>query len=253
MSTPENTAFVLVPGSFSPTTFYEKVVPLLQSHGYAVHPTALQSAGERPQGPATFQEDASFIHSTILKLVEQDKDVILAMNSYGGFPGTEASKGLSKAEREKEGKKGGIVALVYLASFIPPVGMSLRASLGDNLPDSIKNAGDYMKLDYDEDWKNIFSDLLEAEAKHYMNLMPNHSTVSFSGELTYPGYKFIPVTYLLTENDKIIPVESQREMIAFARGEGVDVKVVKTDSGHCPMLSIPARTVEVLIGAAKGV
>jgi hypothetical protein len=140
MSTPNNTAFVLVPGSFSPTTFYEKVTLLLQNHGYAVHPTALQSAGERPHGPATFQEDASFIHSAILTLVEQGKDVVLAMNSYGGFPGTEASKGLSKAEREKKGKKGGIVVLVYLASFIPPVGMSLRASMGDNSPDSIKNA-----------------------------------------------------------------------------------------------------------------
>ncbi|KAL5329765.1 hypothetical protein ACEPPN_003283 [Leptodophora sp. 'Broadleaf-Isolate-01'] len=125
--------------------------------------------------------------------------------------------------------------------------------MGDNLPDSVKNVGNYMKLNYDEDWKNIFSDLPETEAKHYMNQMANRSTVSFSGELTYPGYKFIPVTYLLTENDKIIPAESQREMIAFARGEGVEVKVVETDSGHCPMLSIPEKTVEVLIGAAKGV
>lgn len=110
-----------------------------------------------------------------------------------------------------------------------------------------------MQLNYVEDWKNIFSDLPEAEAKHYMSQMPNHSTVSFFGELTYPGYKYIPVTYLLTENDKIIPVESQREMIAFARGEGVSVDVVETDAGHCPMLSIPEKTVSVLIQAAKGV
>lgn len=31
------------------------------------------------------------------------------------------------------------MALAYLASFIPPVGISLRASMGDNLPDSVKN------------------------------------------------------------------------------------------------------------------
>jgi pimeloyl-ACP methyl ester carboxylesterase len=110
-----------------------------------------------------------------------------------------------------------------------------------------------MYLDHTSDWKTIFSDLPEAEAKHYMSLMPSHSTISFSGELTYPGYKFIPVTYLLTENDRIIPVESQREMIAFARGEGVDVKVVETQAGHCPMLSIPEKTVEILVQAARGV
>jgi hypothetical protein len=62
------------------------------------------------------------------------------MNSYAGFPGTESSKGLSKTEREKEGKKGGIVALVYLAAFIQPVGVSLKASMGEALLDSIKNA-----------------------------------------------------------------------------------------------------------------
>lgn len=142
MSSPENTAFVLVPGSFSPTTFYEKVTPLLEKRRFSVHPTALQSAGERPssKGPATLQDDAAYIHSTLLQLVEQGKDVVLAMNSYGGFPGTEATKGLSKGEREKEGKKGGVVALVYLASFIPPVGMSLRKSMGNDIPDSIKNA-----------------------------------------------------------------------------------------------------------------
>lgn len=66
------------------------------------------------------------------------------MNSYGGFPGTEATKGLSKGEREKGGKEGGVVALVYLASFIPPVGTSLRGSIGENLPDSIKNAVSYI-------------------------------------------------------------------------------------------------------------
>ncbi|KAK0119922.1 hypothetical protein ONS95_011347 [Cadophora gregata] len=254
MSNPQNTAFVLVPGSFSPTTFFERVTPLLENRGYSVHPTALQSAGERPsdQGPATFQEDAAYIHSALLQLVEQGKNVVLAMNSYGGFPGTEATKGLSKGEREKEGKDGGVVALVYLASFIPAVGMSLRKSMGDDLPDSIKNAGEYMALDHENDWKNIFSDMPEDEAKHYMSLMPNHSTISFSGELTHPGYKYIPAIYLLTEGDKIIPVEAQRQMIEFARSEGVDVKVVETDSGHCPMLSIPEKTVDVLVAAASG-
>ncbi|KAH7378020.1 Alpha/beta hydrolase family-domain-containing protein [Cadophora sp. MPI-SDFR-AT-0126] len=261
MSNPQSTAFVLVPGAFGITKLYEKVTPLLKNRGFDVHPIALPSMGERDsfKGPATFQEDASYIHSKLLQLVEQGKDVVLAMNSYGGFPGTEATKGLSKGERErererereKEGKEGGVVALVYLASFIAPVGMSLRKSMGEGLPDSVKNAGDYMTLNYDEDWKNIFSDMPEDEAKYYMSLMPNHSTISFSGELTHPGYKYIPVTYLLTEGDKIIPVEAQRKMIEFARGEGVDIKVVETSAGHCPMLSIPEKTVDVLIAAAS--
>lgn len=108
-----------------------------------------------------------------------------------------------------------------------------------------------MKMNYEEDWKNIYNDFPEAEARHHMNQMPNHSTISFSGELTYPGYKFIPTTYLVTENDKIIPLEAQKEMIAVAEGAGVNVKVITTQSGHIPMLSIPEKVAETLIGVAN--
>ncbi|CZR54075.1 uncharacterized protein PAC_03958 [Phialocephala subalpina] len=251
-SNPQNTAFVLVPGSFSPTSFYEKVIPLLENKGYLAVPTALQSAGERPQGPATFEEDVSFIAATIQKLADEGKDVVLTMNSYGGFPGTEASKGLSKKGREANGLKGGIIALVYLASFLPAVGLSLRASMGDNLPDSIKKAGDYMTMNYDEDWKNIFSDMSEEDGRHYMNLMPNHSTISFSGRLEYPGYLHVPTTYLLTEEDKIIPPESQEQMVQMVEGLGGKPKVVRKKSGHVPMLSIPDEIMSVLVEAAEG-
>ncbi|KAL5313416.1 hypothetical protein ACEPPN_019149 [Leptodophora sp. 'Broadleaf-Isolate-01'] len=247
----KSTAFVLVPGSFSPNTFYEKVIPLLQKEGYEAYPTPLLSCGQRDKGPATMQEDAALIHNVVSKLADDGKDVVIAMNSYGGFPGTESSKGLSKSERQKEDKKGGLVGLVYLASFIPPVGMSLRGLMGDSIPDSIKKAGEYMYLNPEEDYKNIFSDFPEAQGRAYMAQMPHHSTISFSGELTYPGYKYIPATYLVTEGDKIIPPEHQRQMIAFAKGEGVILKVDSTEAGHVPMLGAPEKVVEVLIGAAN--
>lgn len=247
-----NVAFVLVPGSFSPTSFFHKVVPPLEERGYLAVPTALQSAGERPQGPATFAEDASFIRATIQKLIDNGKDVVLAMNSYSGYPGTESTQGLSKKERTEQGLKGGVVALVYLASFLPAVGESICGNMGDDLPDSIKNAGDYMRMNYEEDWKNIFSDIPEDQARHYMNLMPNHSTISFEGKLTYPGYLHIPTTYLLTGTDKIIPPGSQESMVENARKLGAKIRVVRSQAGHVPMLSVPEEVVGVLIEAAEG-
>jgi pimeloyl-ACP methyl ester carboxylesterase len=246
-----NIAFVLVPGSFSPTSFFHKIVPLLEERGYLAVPTALQSAGERAQGPATFADDVSFIKATIQKLVDDGKDVILAMSSYGGYPGTESTQGLSKKERTEKGLKGGVIALVYLASFLPAIGESVRANMGEDLPESIRNAGDYMTLNYEEDWKNIFSDMPEDQARHYMNLMPSHSTVSFEGKLTYPGYLHIPTRYLLTENDKIIPPESQESMIESAREMGANVRVVRSKAGHVPMLSVPEEVFGVLVEAAK--
>jgi hypothetical protein len=120
----KNVAFVLVPGSFSPNTFYD------------AYPTPLLSAGERMiSGPATMKEDAEFIHKRIEEVLDSGKDVILVMNSYGGFPGSESCQGLSKGEREKDEKQNGVVGLVYIASFLPPVGMTLTTVMGNDFPE----------------------------------------------------------------------------------------------------------------------
>ena len=138
MSTTE-TAFVLVPGSFSPASFYHKVTDILKSKGYnGVYETELMSAGERKEGPATLIDDAEHIRATIIKLADQGKDVVLAMNSYAGFPGSEAAKGVGKPERQAAGKSGGLIALVYIASFLPPVGATLKTMMGADLNDSVR-------------------------------------------------------------------------------------------------------------------
>ena len=47
------------------------------------------------------------------------------MHSYGGIPGSAALNGLGKVEREKNGEKGGVVRLVYVASWILREGETL--------------------------------------------------------------------------------------------------------------------------------
>ncbi len=109
-----------------------------------------------------------------------------------------------------------------------------------------------MHLRPEVDNLNIFNDLPEAEAKLHNSKMTSHSTISFSGEATYEGWKDIPVTYLLTENDKIIQPKMQKDMIEVVRGNGIKVNVVSVNAGHCPMLGVPEKVTEVLIGAAEG-
>ncbi len=138
MAVSKNTAFVLVPGSFSPPSFFDIVILFLNAKGYEAFTVPLESAGERPSlGPATMADDAASIRATILPLVNARKDVVIGMNSYGGIPGTESTKGLSKADRKKEGKIGGVVGLVYIAAFMVTSGTSLSGLFGDNKPDSI--------------------------------------------------------------------------------------------------------------------
>src|SRR5690606_41993796 len=60
-----------------------------------------------------------FPYTTLFRsLVNQDKDVVLVANSYGGVPSSEAAFGLGKAERQAQGKQGGLIHLVFLSSFV---------------------------------------------------------------------------------------------------------------------------------------
>ena len=81
--------------------------------------------------------DAAFIAQEIEKLADEGKDVILIGHSYGGVPLSESTKGLGKEEREKEGKKGGVVRLGYLTALVPPVGTSAGGVLA-GVPEELR-------------------------------------------------------------------------------------------------------------------
>ncbi|WP_227487675.1 alpha/beta fold hydrolase, partial [Nocardioides malaquae] len=79
----------------------------------------LPSAG----GPAstTAYDDAEHIQRQYLEpLISSKRNVILLMHSYAGVPGTESDKGFARKDLAAQGKKGGVVGLVYLSSFIVP-------------------------------------------------------------------------------------------------------------------------------------
>ncbi len=81
-----------------------------------------------------------------------------------------------------------------------------------------------------------------------------HSATSFVNELTYAGYKDIPASYLVCEEDLIGPPEVQRagiEMIEQVSGRKVDVTSVK--AGHCPNLTAEKETIEWILSVAKKV
>jgi hypothetical protein len=49
-----------------------------------------------------------------------------------------------------------------------------------------------------------FSDLPESEGLAWASNMPEQLTITSAGELTYPAYNQIPVTYLAYEGDKVL-------------------------------------------------
>lgn len=98
----------------------------------------------------------------------------------------------------------------------------------------------------------MLSDLPLEEAEAWADRMSTHSSTSFANELTYAGYKDVPVSYLICERDVIIPPERQRgmiEMIERVSGNKVDVSTIQ--SGHCVNITELAKWVDWIVEVAE--
>jgi hypothetical protein len=82
--------------------------------------------GKKP-GLPTMADDAAAIKQTATKFADEGKDVVIIAHSYSGTPTSESIKGISKVEREKEGKKGGVVRVAYMTALVPALGGSSGA------------------------------------------------------------------------------------------------------------------------------
>jgi pimeloyl-ACP methyl ester carboxylesterase len=124
---------LFVPGAWHTPAHYQSFFQKLQDAGYPTNSKQLPSVGATEPETQTSAADAAFIRGNVLLPdIEQGKDVILVMHSYGGCPGAAAAKGLSKAERTAVGKTGGIVGLVFMCAFVANEGDSLRSKLPGN-------------------------------------------------------------------------------------------------------------------------
>lgn len=121
---------LLVPGSFSLPSFYDNLVESLAALKIPIKVLPLQSAGTSAGAgrdgvpPPTMLDDAAFIAAEIRALADAGTDVVLVAHSYGGVPASESTKGLTRGERLREGKEGGVVRIGYLTALVPEVEVS---------------------------------------------------------------------------------------------------------------------------------
>ena len=68
-------------------------------------------------------DDIAWLHSQLLSIVDNARNVILVLHSAGGFLGSNAMKGLTSKDREAQRKKGGVRCIVFLAGGVIPEGV----------------------------------------------------------------------------------------------------------------------------------
>lgn len=117
---------IIVPGSFTFPPLYESFLTAVRERGQDIECLHLLSsgvaAGQGRDGLPTMYDDAALVAKEVEKHADQGRDIILLPHSYGGIPATESIKGLSKAERKKQGKAGGVVEIAYMTCLVPGEG-----------------------------------------------------------------------------------------------------------------------------------
>ncbi|KAG5794328.1 hypothetical protein H9Q69_006624 [Fusarium xylarioides] len=197
-------ALVIVPGNFSLPRFWSAIQRSVEDKGNPVEVVSLQSSREIRIDPAPgLADDVKETQSVLNKYVNQGKDVVMLMHSYGGMVGTEATRGFSRIEREKADLKGGITRMIFLAAIFAPPGKSTRGLYEANPGRYPRREGEYLVCD-EETAMCFYSDLSKEEG---LPLAQDASKVSqavrvFGDEQTYDGFhKLIPSSYILTKKD----------------------------------------------------
>jgi hypothetical protein len=116
-----------VPGGATLPSNYEKFLHQLSDDGLESHIIQLQTVGKR-EPAATLQDDIDLIRHDLTKLCDEGRDVVMMAHSYGGMPMTESLRGFSKADRQKDGKSGGVVHLIYITSTAADLGESMAST-----------------------------------------------------------------------------------------------------------------------------
>jgi pimeloyl-ACP methyl ester carboxylesterase len=150
---------------------------------------------------------------------------VVVAHSYGGIPATEGVAGLP-----------GVRHMVYLAAYVPDVEESMFTLHGMPDPASAEGlfpiTGDPRAMFYGD-----VPDELAAEA---VDNLVDQRLQPFVDRVTRAAWHAVPSTYILTEQDGVLPVALQETMAARTKN------VRRLPTSHSPFLSRPAELAALL-------
>ncbi|EUC34081.1 hypothetical protein COCCADRAFT_25762 [Bipolaris zeicola 26-R-13] len=236
---------VFIPGAWSTPDCFDITREKLHQCGWETEAVAHPSVGAEPPNKG-LADDAAALRSTLQRLADDGKDIVLLVHSYGGLVGQNAVEGLGYKQRQAMGKKGGVIILVYLADFVAPKGATIKAMLGGQFLPWMKFDGDYCYATGAE--VICYHDLDDEAQKAAVAKLKHQSARIFTDEVTYEPWHEILSMYFFCKADKALLLPIQQQM---AQMLGKDAPTFKSVEAHSPFLSQPQEVVEGLEYAAK--
>ncbi|KAI1387315.1 Alpha/beta hydrolase fold-1 [Hypoxylon trugodes] len=193
--------------------------------------------GGYPQG----EHDAKLIVDILRPLIdEQGKRVLMIGHSAGGWVATEASRPeLQERVRKEKGLRGGIIGIFYISAILVPVGESITSfSQPKDGPVEPPPGMKFYKhglISTEGADKLLFNDLEEPEAQKWAKTLT--AGPGFNSKLTNNAYAALPLAYLVTERDVVMPKEHQEGMVALQSQKTGELTIYRCQTGHFPQLS----------------
>jgi pimeloyl-ACP methyl ester carboxylesterase len=221
---------VFVHGAWADGSSWNDVIRRLQKVGYKV--TAVQI-------PLTSLADE--VARTRQVLVEQDGPTILVGHSYGSAVITQLGTDAPN-----------VVGLVYVAGLGPDEGETLQGLLsqGSELPPGLLHPDQQGFIWFDRDgfMQYLAPDVKPTQAR-VLAAVQKPIASSILGEIFgEPAWQSLPSSYLVAENDQILPPDAQRFM-----AQPMEATISSVASSHVALISHPETVARLIKQVARAV
>lgn len=236
-------AIVLVHGGWHAPSSYSKLVALLRSSGLEVHVPRLPSMNEARPPNADLATDTQLLRSHVERLADAGRSVFAVMYSYGGQVGNNAlAGGLGLASRARRGLPGGVAHLLYMCAFALPEGGSMVGKLKEF------GHGALLPLAFDFDAKDnsvvcrdprmsLIGDGAgadESEVQACRASLVRWNGTCMEQAISQCAWLEVPVTYIYTSADMLVPLDYQKSMVEAMMKEGWEVATVELIQDTAP-------------------
>ncbi len=224
---------VLVHGAWADGAGWEAVYRLLRKEGFSVSVV---------QNPTISLADD--VQATRRVLAAQNGPVVLVGHSYGGAVITEA------------GNDPKVMALVYIAGWVPDKGESVSSMIDDlltsappgaALPPILPPQDGFLLLDRGKFPAAFAGDVDPERAAFMADSQVPWGVGALTESIREPAWRSKPSWYLVTTEDRMIPPPAQRFM-----SERAGATLVEVAGSHAVYLSQPAVVASLIVQAAKG-